>query len=71
VEAVEDLALALVAGFGHGVTAELERAIDAIGAAQTIAVLMLAGRYVSHALIVNALELQPPVPSIFAEPAHG
>ena len=33
---------------------------------QAIAVLMLIGRYVTHALMVNALELQPPVASPLA-----
>jgi alkylhydroperoxidase family enzyme len=41
--------------------------IGAVGAAQAMAILMLIGRYVTHALIVNALELGPPVPSIFEE----
>jgi hypothetical protein len=38
-----------------------------IGVPKTIAVLMLVGRYMSHALIVNALNLAPPVPSPFEE----
>lgn len=51
---------------GKGVSGELEAAIDAIGPEGTIALLFLVGRYVTHAMIVNALGLQPPVPSIFA-----
>ena len=39
--------------------------IDAIGPEQTIAVMFLVGRYITHAMIVNGLELAPPVPSIF------
>ena len=31
-----------------------------------MAVLFLIGRYVMHAYVVNALDLAPPVPSIFA-----
>jgi hypothetical protein len=63
--AVQRLAIALIARKGHDVSAELEAAIDAIGPEQTVAVLFLVGRYVTHALIVNALGLAPPVPSIF------
>jgi hypothetical protein len=39
--------------------------IDCIGAKQAMAVMFLIGRYVMHAYIVNALNLAPPVPSIF------
>ncbi|MGV7123151.1 hypothetical protein [Sphingopyxis sp. 550A] len=50
-----------------GVAAELDALIDLIGPEQAIAILFLVGRYITHALIVNALELAPPVPSIFSE----
>ncbi|PQM26027.1 hypothetical protein CVO77_13065 [Sphingopyxis lindanitolerans] len=50
-----------------GVGAELDALIDAIGSDQAIAILFLIGRYITHALIVNALELAPPVPSIFSK----
>ncbi|MBB3992319.1 hypothetical protein [Croceicoccus naphthovorans] len=50
---------------GKDVQAELDKTIEAIGAEQAIAVMFLVGRYVTHALIVNSLDLQPPVPSIF------
>lgn len=63
--AVQRLVIGMVERNGHGVRAELEAAIGAIGHAQVIAVMMVVGRYVTHALIVNALELAPPVPSIF------
>ena len=68
--AVQRLAIELVARKGHDVAPELDAVIDAIGAEQAVAVLFLVGRYVTHALIVNALALAPPVPSIFeaAEP---
>jgi hypothetical protein len=35
----------------------------AIGPEQAVAVLILIGRYVTHAQIVNALDLEPPVAS--------
>ncbi|MBD7939950.1 carboxymuconolactone decarboxylase family protein [Brevundimonas guildfordensis] len=65
--AVQQLAAALLERRGMGVSAELERVIEEIGAAQGVAIMFLVGRYVTHALIVNALELEPPVSSIFAE----
>jgi alkylhydroperoxidase family enzyme len=36
-------------------------------AAQAMAIAFLVGRYITHALIVNTLELEPPVPSIFED----
>lgn len=61
--AVQELTMAVLARNGRGVRAELEAAVDAIGPEQAIAVLILIGRYVTHAQIVNALELEPPVAS--------
>lgn len=68
--AVQRLIIAAVERRGHDVAAELEAAIAAIGADQAIAVLFLIGRYITHAIIVNALALAPPVPSIFAGAAE-
>ena len=61
--AVQALTLAVVGRHGRSTTAELEAVVSAIGAAQAIAVLLLIGRYVTHALVVNCLDLTPPVPS--------
>lgn len=60
---VQRLAIAMVERKGQGVTDELARVIKAIGHAQAVGVLMLTGRYVMHALISNALALEPPVSS--------
>ncbi|MBN2973136.1 hypothetical protein JW805_14010 [Roseomonas aeriglobus] len=65
--AVQRFVMAMVERGGRGVSAEREALIDAIGPEQTIAVMFLVGRYITHAMIVNGLELTPPVPSIFAE----
>jgi alkylhydroperoxidase family enzyme len=64
--AVQRLAIAVVRRGGHDVQTELQSLIDCIGPAQAMAVLFLIGRYVMHAYVVNALDLAPPVPSIFA-----
>lgn len=69
--AVQRLVIAAIERRGRGVSAELEAVIDLIGADQAIAVLFLIGRYLTHAIIVNTLELAPPVPSIFEEGAAG
>ena len=51
---------------GHDTTAKFESVIEAIGYKDAVAVLMLIGRYVMHALIANCLELEPPVTSPLA-----
>lgn len=61
--AVQRLVIAVVERKGHDTQAELEAVVRTVGHAQAIAVLMLIGRYVTHALIVNSLGLAPPVPS--------
>ncbi|CAN5499815.1 hypothetical protein BH18ACT1_BH18ACT1_15490 [soil metagenome] len=65
--AVQELTLALLADHGHAATAPLERLVAEAGAATAVAVLLLVSRYVAHALVVNALELAPPVPSPLGE----
>jgi alkylhydroperoxidase family enzyme len=60
---VQRLVVAVVNRNGHDTTRELEAVIQSIGPAMTIAVLMLIGRYMSHAMIVNSLNLDAPVPS--------
>jgi alkylhydroperoxidase family enzyme len=60
---VQRLVVASINRQGHDVTPELEAVVRSLGPAMTIALLMLVGRYVSHALIANALNLAAPVPS--------
>jgi alkylhydroperoxidase family enzyme len=60
---VQRLAIAAIDRKGHDVTQELEPVVQSLGPVMTIAILMLIGRYVSHAMIANALNLAPPVPS--------
>ncbi|MEO8603416.1 MAG: carboxymuconolactone decarboxylase family protein [bacterium] len=61
--AVQHLTLAMLARHGHAVHAELDAVVQRLGAASAVAVLLLVGRYVTHALAVNALNLAPPVAS--------
>jgi Carboxymuconolactone decarboxylase family len=62
---VQKLALAVIERRGHNTARQLEAAIVSIGHEQAVAVLMLIGRYVTHALMVNCLDLAPPVSSPF------
>ena len=60
---VQRLVMAMVSRNGHDTDRELEEVISAIGHESAVAVLMLIGRYVMHALIANCLNLAPPVSS--------
>jgi alkylhydroperoxidase family enzyme len=65
--AVQTLAGAVVTRTGHGAAAELDAVVSRLGPATAMALLLLIGRTVTHALVVNTLALSPPVPSIFPE----
>ncbi len=65
--AVQRFAMAMVERRGKDVTGELDAVIDVLGPEQAIALMFLVGRYVTHALIVNGLGLEPPVPSPLVE----
>lgn len=64
--AVQTLTLVVLTTHGHRAGAALDAVAERLGPAAAMAVLMLIGRYVTHALVVNALALKPPVPSIFS-----
>lgn len=70
-KAVQRFAIAVMENKGQGVDAELENVISAIGPEQTVAVMWLIGRTVTHALISNTLRLDPPVGSIFDDAKAG
>lgn len=58
---VQRLVVVVISRKGHDTQAELEAVIGAIGYEKAIAVLMMIGRYATHSLMVNALDLAPPV----------
>jgi alkylhydroperoxidase family enzyme len=60
---VQRLVIAVLTRKGKNSASELDMVIQAIGPERAIAVLMLIGRYMTHALIVNTLDLTPPVAS--------
>lgn len=69
-KAGQSYALAAMARFGKDCGKEFDRLIAAAGHRQAMAVSMLVGRYVTHAIVVNTLALTPPKPSIFEEAAQ-
>ncbi len=66
-KAVQAFAIAVMERKGQGVEAERDAVIGAIGPQQTVAIMWLVGRTVTHALISNTLELEAPVASIFGQ----
>ncbi len=61
--AAQALALAVLKRGGRDTRPELVAAVKAVGPEQAIALLLLIGRYTTHAQFVNCLELAPPVSS--------
>jgi hypothetical protein len=60
---VQQLVLAVLKTNGHDASGELDRVVEAIGPKQAVAVVLLIGRYMTHAVFANTLKLAPPVPS--------
>lgn len=44
---------------------EMQSVVNAIGEVPAVAVLLLIARFVAHSVVASALQLEPPVPSIF------
>ena len=62
------LALAMLARNGNGCAAEIEAVAKAIGPPKAVAALLQITRFVTIAMLCNALQLTPPVPSIWDDP---
>jgi hypothetical protein len=62
----QEYTLAAMANNGKGVARQFDALTATVGPDQAMAIIMLIGRYVAHALTVNTLELAPPVPSPLA-----
>ena len=67
--AVQRYIMAALERRGIGVEQELAAMLEHVSPAQAMAIAMLAGRNVCHALVVNTLGLRPPVVSIFEKEA--
>lgn len=63
--------LRAVPDVGRSAGPELQQMTELLGPSATMAVLLLAGRYLAHALVVNSLGVGPPVPSIFEDGFDG
>ncbi len=66
-QCVQRFVIAALAHDGHGTGALLDTVVAELGHAQAIAVLMVMGRYTTHAIMVNSLGIGAPVPSIFED----
>jgi alkylhydroperoxidase family enzyme len=66
-KAVQRLALAMLRRHGQGAGPELEAVVGHVGPEQAVAILFLIARFAAHAMMVNALALEPPVASVLEE----
>ncbi len=64
---VQSFVIAAVTKDGRGANDLLAGVVKALGHESAVAVLMVMGRYIAHAIIVNSLAIEAPVPSIFSE----
>ena len=64
---IQKFAMAVISAKGRNVKNEFEAVIEAIGTKYAVAILMLIGRYMTHALIVNTFAFTAPVTSIFED----
>jgi len=56
---------------GKSVTSQLDAVIDAFSYENAIAIMMVMARYTTHAMLVNCMNIGPPVPSIFEDGFEG
>jgi len=70
-QAVQRYVVAVVESRAQNVHAEFSALAERLGPSRAIAIIMLVGRYVTHALTVNTLGLAAPVPSIFEDGFRG
>lgn len=58
---------ALLRDSGHDVDRELQAVAEHLSPGDTVALLLLVGRYLAHATVSNALRFEPPVPPVVAD----
>lgn len=68
---VQRYLLAATSRLGKASATELGAVVASFGSRGAVAVMLFAGRYLVHSLVVNSLELTPPVPSIFEDGFDG
>ena len=69
--AVQKYAITAIGTRGRGAAEEFAALSHLLSAGEAMAVVLLVGRYMTHALTVNTLNLKPPVPSIFEDGFRG
>lgn len=62
---VQRYVLAASSGLGRGARPALRAVVETLGEPAAVAVMLVVGRYLAHALVVNSCEFEPPVASIF------
>ena len=68
---VQSYTLAAMQRMGKNCESEFDQVLDILKTSEAVGVLMLVGRYLTHAVAVNTLGLSPPKPSIFEETNNG
>ena len=68
---VQRLTLTVLNTRGKAAGEPFQEAVQSLGPRLAVATLMVIGRCVAHGLMVNTLELAPPVPSIFEDGFQG
>ncbi len=68
---IQRFVIAAVDRDGLGTGPLLDTVVVALGAERAVAVLFVMGRYTTHAIVVNSLDIQAPVPSIFEDGFNG
>ncbi|NQV54676.1 MAG: hypothetical protein HQ503_02355 [Rhodospirillales bacterium] len=66
-KAVQTYAIAAFKNFGKNTNAAFDALLDVTNAKIAMSVVLYVGRCVTHALAVNTLGLEPPVPSVFED----
>ena len=69
--AVQRYVIAAVESRGQQASAEFDALAALVPPSEAIAITMLVGRYITHALVVNTLKLSPPIPSIWEDGFSG
>jgi hypothetical protein len=64
---IQSFVLSAVRGTAQQTQVAFEAVVEAVGHTDAIAILMVVGRYVAHAVMVRALGIAPPVPSIYED----
>ncbi len=65
--AAQAYTLAAMSRYGKDCKPEFERVLNALEVSEAVGVAMLVGRYITHAVCVNTLDLAPPKSSIFED----